>query len=179
MTSPDLIVIGAQKCGTTTVYEDLGAHPSISLTDKESSVLLAARESDMRTAYARVPVPEGSFLAEVSTEYAMRPLRDVARTAAAVAPEASVAYIVRDPVARVISHHHHEMAARTLSVGIDDAVREHRQLIDYSRYAFQIRPWLDAFGPHRVHVLRFEEYMSDRATGSARLYSILGRMTLR
>lgn len=175
MSVPDLIVIGAQKCGTTTIYEDLAQHPDISMTEKESSVLLSSdRSSDITSEYARAHRAPGKSLVEVSTEYAMRPLHDVANVAATVAPLAQIVYIVRDPIARVISHHHHEVAARTMTGSIDDAVVTHDRLIDYSRYAYQVRPWVDAFGPERVHVVQFETYMEDRVGGASDLYEIMG-----
>lgn len=175
MNTPDLIVIGAQKCGTTTIYEDLAQHPDISMTEKESALLLSSDDSsDIASEYARAHRVPGNSLVEVSTEYAMRPLHDVADLAVTVAPQAHIVYIVRDPIARVISHHHHEVAARTMSEGIDDAVVTHDRLIDYSRYAHQVSPWLDAFGPERVHVVQFEAYMTDRIGSASELYEIMG-----
>lgn len=175
MSAPDLIVIGAQKCGTTTLYEDLAQHPSISMTEKESSLLLSSTDpARIASGYARSAPTSGNALVEVSTEYAMRPLHDTADIAKATAPRAKIVYIVRDPIARVISHHHHEVAARTMTEGIDDAVEAHPRLIDYSRYAYQVRPWLEAFGPDQVRVVRFETYMADRVRGASELYEFMG-----
>lgn len=175
MSTPDLFVIGAQKCGTTTLYEDLAHHPDVALGEKESSPLLCSHDPlEVLTMYGRTGRGTGSVFVDVSTEYAMRPLHDVADVAAAVAGDAHVVYIVRDPVARVISHHHHEVAARKMTSGIDDAVQRHGRLIDYSRYAYQLRPWMEAFGRENVHVLRFETYMASRNEGVRSLHSILG-----
>lgn len=175
MNTPQLIVIGAQKCGTTTLYEDLAQHPAITLTEKESAVLLEHPTAQAaREAYAQHPVADGQVLVEVATEYAMRPAHEVAARAHGVAPETLIIYIVRDPYRRTISHHHHEVAARTMGADIDQAVRDHPRLVDYSRYAYQIRPWIEAFGADRVHVIRFEDYMGDRTTGAMSIHRLLG-----
>ena len=175
--SPDFLVIGAQKSGTTTLWEDLRAHPAITMADKESNGLLDPRvltPEGMRY-YSALFDSDGSTKGEVCTTYAMLPTHEgVAERARTLNPATRVIYIVRDPVARVISHHHHEVAAQTMSADIDDAVRKHDRLIDHSRYAYQLRPWLDAFGPERVHIVQFERYMADRVTGASHLYSLLG-----
>ena len=174
MTSPDLIVIGAQKCGTTTLYEDLSQHPQIRLTEKESSHLLAPDAIQSRELYSRTAVPSEGRLVEVSTEYAMRPLNEPARRAHEVAPDAHIVYIVRDPIARLISHHHHEVAARTMVADIEEAVRTVPRLVDYSRYAYQLEPWLEAYGPQQVTVLKFEGYMADRDRGVSSVHALMG-----
>ena len=43
MSAPGFLVVGAQKCGTTTLFEDLRSHPDIYVPDKESSGLLDPR----------------------------------------------------------------------------------------------------------------------------------------
>lgn len=175
MKTPDVFVIGAQKCGTTTLYADLAQHPAIALTEKESSSL--TRTSDRAEAiasYKQHSPPATSTFVDVSTEYAMRPLHNVSGLAATIAPAAKIVYIVRDPVARLLSHHHHEISARTMTGSIDDAVREYPRLIDYSRYYHQLTPWIDAFSNDQVHVVHFEAYMSDRIAGANALYTWLG-----
>ena len=46
---------------------------------------------------------------------------------------------------------------------IDECVQTYPSLIHYSCYAMQLRPWLETFGRDAVRVLRFEDYVSQRA----------------
>jgi hypothetical protein len=165
---PDFLVIGAQKCGTTTLYQDLRAHPAIHVGHKESTWLLDARPT---RSFER---PSGHVAGEVTTDYSMLPKIDAASRARSRLETVKVIYIVRDPVARVISHHHHHLAAELVDPDIDVAVHECPELVDNSRYATQLAPWLDAFGHQNVRVVRFEDYMGDRVAGSRELQEFLG-----
>jgi hypothetical protein len=57
---------------------------------------------------------------------------------------------MRHPVERLISQYVHEWTQRVIDEPIDEAVERHPFLIDYSRYAMQLRPYLEAFGARRV-----------------------------
>lgn len=169
--APDFLVIGAQKCGTTTLFEDLRAHPHVHLLPKEASALVTASDSG---SYRRRFTGTDGLVGEVSTQYSMKPDVDVAGVAAEWAPEARIVYIVREPIARVVSHHHHDFALGLVGPDVDRAVLEHPSLVQNSRYATQLRPWLRAFTRERVHVIRFEDYVAARESEVARLCLFLG-----
>ena len=175
MTAPDFFVIGAQKCGTTSLYADLQLHPDIQLTDKESSILLKG-PARARRAYARAFDAAGPRLrGEVATTYAMRPTNagavDVAH---ALNPHARIVYIMRHPVERVVSHHHHLVAQSLSDPDIERALATTPALVDNSRYATQVAPWLERFGPDRVWLMRLESYARDRALATRELFTFLG-----
>ena len=169
MTLPTFLVIGAMKSGTTSLYRDLRSHPMIHLPDKELSGLtvpgvtqgagLRAYEHAFRTA------PDGAQVGDVSTTYSMLPdftgVVDRARTL--LSPDTKIIYLVREPVARIVSHHHHDIANGRLSVDIDTAVRSDPRLLNYTRYGLQLRPWIDAFGRQAVKVVTFESYVRHRS----------------
>ncbi len=51
---PDFLVIGAMKCGTTTLYFDLESQPAICMsTIKEPSVLIRLPDAEKAAAYYR------------------------------------------------------------------------------------------------------------------------------
>ncbi|WP_026818199.1 sulfotransferase [Arthrobacter castelli] len=178
MTSlPDFLVIGAQKCGTTTLYEDLRSHPRVFIPDKETSGLVDLKLDDASSVekYCSMFEQGGSRLSgEVSTLYSMLPMYDVARTAGRLLGAAQILYIVREPISRVISHHHHEFSAGAMGPDIDVEVEQRPELVDNSRYATQVAPWIDAFGRSNVHIIRFEDYMADRQAGADGVFRKLG-----
>ena len=131
---PDLIVIGAQKCGTTTLWEDLRGHPRVHLGEKESRVLSGGPldRAELVSRYARQfrGAKEGAVLGEVSTRYAMLPDDpDAPANARSVAPRAQIVYIVRDPLDRVVSHHHHDFGLGFVGPDIDEAVESYPSLL--------------------------------------------------
>lgn len=177
--APNFLVIGAMKSGTTTLYEDLRLHPGVYIPDKETSILLASERTSetqhtFRDMYRRRP--SGAILGEVSATYAMLPTFPGVpkRAHATLGPETKIVYLVREPLDRIISHHFHDLADGRIGSEIDVAVREDARFVSYSSYGLQLAPWIDAFGSDAVRVVRFEEYMSDRASGLRDILTFLG-----
>lgn len=175
----DFLVIGAQKCGTTTVYEDLRAHSGVFIPDKESSGLLdpGVLTSAGRSRYGALftKAPAHAVLGEVATTYTMLPTyAGVAERAWSLNPSTRLIYIIREPVGRVISHHHHDVSHGLLAQSIDQAVLDYPFLLDHTRYATQLAPWVHAFGREQIEVLKFEDYVADRAGSVGRLQAFLG-----
>ena len=141
---PDFLVIGAQKCGTTTLYEDLRAHPAIRIPEKESAWLLDhdVTTADGRAAYRAAfgPRPSGVLVGEVATDYAMLPAIDAVSRARLVSDSLRIIYIVRNPIDRVISHHHHKLSEQQAPASIEDALEQCPDLVDNSRVRHPDRP---------------------------------------
>ncbi|MBK7403444.1 MAG: sulfotransferase domain-containing protein [Phycisphaerales bacterium] len=87
-----------------------------------------------------------------------------ARAMRVLGPETRLLYVVRDPIKRIVSQHRHEVAVGKLETraDINDAVREIDRYLAYSRYAWQVEPWIETFGPERVRVIVLERYVRDR-----------------
>lgn len=174
----DFLIIGAMKSGTNTLYHDLLRHPSLHLPDKDMNPLV---NDISASAYAALfqNARSSQLCGDVSTCYSMLPDYPgvVQRARRMCADDVKIVYIVRDPISRVISHHHH-MSVRhdeqRISRDIDYCVRENPSLIAYSCYAMQLEPWLDAFGRENVLVLRFEDYVVDRRAGLQSLSRFIG-----
>ncbi len=181
MRLPDFLIIGAQKAGTTTLYRDLLENPTIFLPiDKEPGNLSedGALTDAGRSAYARHFAGAGShqICGEATTGYTKQPdIPGVPERARNVLGEKfKVIYLVREPISRIISHHHHELISGQVSCGIDEAVRTDRRFVNYSRYAMQITPWRETLGPEQVLIVHFETYIENRLETIASVYRFLG-----
>ena len=170
------------KAGTTTLYRDLLTHPRIFFSqDKEPGNLLddAVLTPEGRAAYRALfaAASPDQLCAEASTAYTKRPTHEgVARRARALLGEdLRLIYIMREPVARLVSQHRHELTAGEITeTDIDAAIERHPHLIDYSRYAMQLEPWLEVFGRERILTLEMEAHAADRAGGTAAVQRFLG-----
>jgi hypothetical protein len=171
MRVPNFLIIGAMKAGTTTLYRDLGSHPSVYFpVDKEPSnlvnddVLGDKGWSEYGALFRKAGYDQ--LCGEASTAYSKLPdYPDVAQRAWQVCgPNLRVIYLVREPVSRIVSQFVHERSEGRADVpeDFDQAIHQIDRFINYSRYAMQIEPWLDTFGPSRVKVLSFEDYTRDR-----------------
>ncbi len=181
MRFPDFLIIGAMKSGTTTLYRDLMAHPRIFMsTPKEPHNLCDDRvlTDTGRAEYAALFKSAGGeqLAGEASTGYTKLPdYPGVPARASAVLPaHFKVIYIVREPVSRAISHHTHATASGVVTDPVDVAMRQHPMFINWGLYAMQIQPWLDALGPDRVRIIRFETYVGRRTAGVEDVSRFLG-----
>lgn len=179
---PDFLIIGAMKAGTTTLYRDLMTHPGVYFPiDKEPGNLTddAVLGGDGLARYAALfaGAGRGQLAGEASTAYTKRPTHEgvAGRARAVLGDGLRVIYLMREPVSRVISQHRHELTSGEIGErSLDEAVARHPRLLEYSRYAMQLEPWLDALGHGRVLALEMESYTADRPGTVARVQRFLG-----
>ena len=181
MRLPDFLIIGAMKSGTTTLYRDLDSHPGVFMPeDKEPHALVSddvLTEAGLaRYATLFAPARADQLAGEASTGYSKLPWETgaVERAQKLLRPDLRVLYIVRDPIARIASHHYHLYAGERTGPDLDRTLEEDPRLIGYTRYGTQLEPWLEAYGPELVRVIRFETYVEDRAAGAAGVFRWMG-----
>jgi len=178
---PDFLIIGAMKSGTTSFYWDLLANPLVFMPDnKEIEALLRedAASPEAIGAYAahfRAARPD-QICGEASTAYTKRPTYEgvAARAKRVFGEGVKLIYVVREPVSRAISHHYHAFSWGECHGDVDRALRDDPVFIDYSRYAYQLEPWLDEFGAGALRIIPFEEYTADRYGTIAEVSRFLG-----
>lgn len=176
---PDFLIIGAMKCGTTTLQAQLAAQPGIFMTTPKEPNFFSddpvwARGMDWyRGLYA--DARPGDLKGEASTHYTKLPTYPdtIARLRAqGIAPR--LIYMIRNPLDRAVSHYIHEWS--TARMGADPVAEfaRHPVLVDYGRYAWQIAPWIDAFGPDAVLLTSLEQLTADPAGELARAARHIG-----
>ena len=135
--APDFFILGAQKCGTTALYEVLRQHPGLFLSPvKEPRFFIGdgcrpffqgpGAEDFLRggvwesAAYAALfaGAPGGALRGEASPVYlSAYQTRDTAKRIAAAAPDARLIVLLRDPAERAFSAflHHRRLGLETLT----------------------------------------------------------------
>lgn len=177
---PGFLIIGAMKAGTTTLFHDLKAQEGVFIpADKEPHTLVKFQEhTTARTEYGRLLAGASShdLCGDASTGYSKLPdCSGVAeRARELLGPDLRILYLVRNPVDRILSHHHHAVTEGSFSGSLDEAIDELPCLVNYSCYGTQLTPWLAAFGPERVLVIVFEDYVKDRRGGAREVCRFLG-----
>ncbi len=181
MSLPSFLIIGAMKCGSTSLYRDLDTHPRVFFPiDKEpcnlcsDHVLTDEGQREYEAIFKRAAPDQ--LCAEASTDYTKLPDRPGVpeRALRVLGLELRVIYLVRDPVKRIISHHYHEYSRGAMPADISDAVERFPELVNYSRYAMQLEPWIETLGADRVRVVRFEDFIADRAGVVGSVQAFLG-----
>lgn len=181
MNLPDFLIVGAMKAGTTTLYRDLLTNPAVCLPlRKEPNALCsdAVLEPEGIEAYAELfeGKKPGQICGEASTAYTKLPVFSgvTQRALAVLGEKLKIIYIVREPISRIISHHHHALANGQVGDDINQAVRAMPELLDFTRYAMQISPWIETFGREQVLLMRFEDFTADRLEAARTICSFLG-----
>ncbi|QDZ10715.1 sulfotransferase family protein [Devosia ginsengisoli] len=180
-TVPDFLIVGSMKAGTTTLYRDLVQHPDIFLPqEKEPETLVRFGEDDRAILedYRSLmrPAATGQICGEASTAYTKRPDHEgVAERALRICgAKLKIIYLTREPISRIVSQYRHELALGLVQEPLNQAVLANGRYVAYSRYDWQLAPWLAALGPDNVLVLRFEDYVARRAETVGRICQFLG-----
>lgn len=176
---PDFMIIGAMKCATSTLHSQLEAQPGIFMSRPKEPNFFSdadqwARGLDWYRSLFSAAAP-GDLCGESSTHYSKLPdLPDALPRLKMHVPHAKLIYIMRHPVDRLISHYGHGWLERSIDGPIEAAIDRHPELIDYGRYAMQIVPWLDAFGPLNILPVFFERLTAYPQSEFERIASFLG-----
>jgi hypothetical protein len=192
------VVIGAAKCGTTSLHHYLSQHPGLYLPDdigvnSETGYFLEHSDQDIKgltnrrirmdlgdrelfeTIYAG---HDGSaLLGEESTDYTKRPYRTVEiDRMRRHNRRMKLIMMIRDPYDRVVSHYQHYLRRRpeTMLPSFAEEIRANPMYGDISRYHFQLEPYLDRFGARRILLVRLEDLASDHAGTMSRIFGFLG-----
>ncbi len=174
----DFAIIGAQKCGTTSLAAQLAEHPGICFCEiKEPGYF--HRVEDWQSgleAYHRLYAPEaGQICGEASTMYTFLPeWQGTHSRLFAYNPNLKLIYVMRQPVERVISNYSHDLVRGFVKAPPETAVFEDPTYINRSRYTVQMRPYLELFPRENILLLVFEEYVANQPQTLQQIAAFLG-----
>lgn len=194
---PNFIMIGAQRCGTTTFYNSLISHPGVAKAVRKEVHYFDLRFDRGRSWYEQMFVTKrGRISGEASPYYMCLPY--VPERIWQTAPLVKLVAMVRNPVDRAFGHFQHEKRAGFETRTFEDAIAEEAATLgDYERelwmaknafwpdhnhfsyqtrgyYAQQLKWYLDVFPKEQLHVIRSEDYFADPAGQLALAVEYLG-----
>jgi hypothetical protein len=175
---PNLFLVGSMKCGTTSLHTMLGTHPAIFMCQnpKEPAWFAGGNSGKSLDWYLqRFANARGErYIGESSTDYTKAPrLAGAAEKIGTFAPDARILYIMRDPIARAVSHYWWEVEFSAEGRTFIDAMKASREIADVGAYAMQIAPYIEAFGRERVHCLTMEALTADPAREMRAIFDFL------
>jgi hypothetical protein len=179
MRLPDFIVIGAMKCGTSSLHDQLARRPGLFLSEPKEPNFFSddaeyARGLDWYAslfAAARPDQPCG----ESSTHYTKLPVHPYAvERMSAHLPSVRLVYVMRDPLERIVSQYIHEWTQREVEGSFEDAVRDHERFGAYSSYARQLEPYIRRYGTRSILLVAFERMIARPDEELARVCAFIG-----
>ena len=176
----DYVIIGAMKCGTSTLAAQLGAQDGVFMTTpKEPNFFSDDDVFAQGLAWYHdlfAAARPGDLTGEASTHYTKLPdYPQAVERLAGTLTLPKLIYLIRDPVQRAISHYIHEWTMGVITGDLDGAVEHHPALVSYGCYAMQIAPWIARFGPDAVHIDTLEAMKADPQGVLGRVGRFLGR----
>ena len=153
-TMPDFIIIGAMKCGTSTLQAQLAAQPGFFMTTPKEPNFFSdddvfARGMDWYSALFAGAAPS-DLKGEASTHYTKLPTHpNTLERLAAAAPDAKLIYLMRHPIDRLVSHCIHEWTMGEVRGDIN-AADPASPFVAYGQYYRQLAPYLERYGKGRI-----------------------------
>ena len=175
---PNLVIIGAMKSGTTSLYRYVSRHPQIFMSSiKEPGYFLKPSDRRFRPQYdspnnIRFNLSDEELLfrmlngytgqpifGEASTHYTKDPEHgmEVPRRCKELSPSIKFIYIMRNPFDRMVSQYLHCIRAGYTNDDFNRVIREDDLYVSFSLYGMQIRKYLDQFSLDRFLFLSLED----------------------
>ena len=164
---PTFIVVGAAKSGTTSLHAYLAGHPDISMSTVKEPQFFNDPDGHEWLDYYRSNFDETKAVrGESSTIYSRYPtIPGVAERMAAAVPDLKIIYMVRDPVDRAFASYveetSHDIERRDVATAFADAAHPFNPYVSASKYAQQLRRFIDAFDGLRWLVVDMEDLRVD------------------
>ena len=177
-TLPNLIVIGAQKCGTSVLHYYLSLHPEVSMSrPKELNFFIEERNWPRGLGwYAAHFDADARVRGEASPNYTAFPQhRGVPERMHSVVPNARLIYMVRDPLERIAAHWVHNYAKRREKGTLAETlVHPNTSYVTRSKYAMQLERFLAHYPKEQVMVLQQSELRTERIETLRRVFEFIG-----
>ena len=179
---PNVVVIGAMKCGTTALHRYLDGHPQVSMAAiKEVNFFIGEEDPQVGQWdrglgwYASLFDADTPVRGESSPGYTSPDHLEVPARMAQVVPDARLVYLVRHPVDRAMSqylHHRRDGAERRpIEVALRDPAS---QYVARSSYHERVQPFLRHFRREQLLVVVQERLLADPAVQLRRVYEHVG-----
>lgn len=201
---PDFIIIGAQKSGTTSLYNFLAQHPQLLPSFRkevhffDGGINPYADNFKQGTAWYRAHFPmrgrrnDGKKTFEASPSYMFNPL--VPRRIAELLPDVKMIALLRNPTERAISHYFDVKRQNMESLPIHQALQAEERRLElakrqrnYKAYAFrlhsyksrglyreQLERYFRYFARQQILVLQSKELLREPHVAMRRLFEFVG-----
>lgn len=201
MKSLDFLIIGAQKCATTALFEHLRQHPQINMPLEKEVPFFTRSHCDESAwneyAQQHFGTADGRLWGKATPQYMCDP--SAAQRIRALMPNTRLVAILRDPIDRTHSHHlmgqRRATEDRTFDDSIDqlltpDALVRNRELpvpshqrgyeseanfyVAWSEYGRVLQQYVRQFGRDQLLVLYAEDLHADPAGTLDKLLAFIG-----
>ncbi|MEO0556891.1 MAG: sulfotransferase domain-containing protein [Bacteroidota bacterium] len=175
---PTFIILGAMKCGTTSLHAYLSLHPEISMSKDKELAFFADGWNWKRGAdwYRRQFDAERPVRGEASPQYTCYPQYDsIPERMHDLLPDIRLIYLVRDPVDRLVSHYCHDVSRGFEERPLDVALRQpDSSYIARSQYYRQIERYLSYYDAESILIMDQMDLRTHRRETLQEIFAFIG-----
>ena len=180
----DFFIVGAPKSGTTSLYNYLSQHHSISMSNIKEPNYFSAVDIDNQKLYYKTKLcsdlknyhslfnfeSKSCLFGEASVSYLFYP--DVASRIFTYNKNAKIIIILRDPVKRAVSHFNMDKRLGFVSSSLENILEDislknhllfYQQYIHLGCYYSQVKRYIDIFGKDKVCVMLHDDLKIDNS----------------
>ena len=183
---PNFLIVGAQKCGTTSLYDILNEHPEANISSVKDINFFSLENKftlgvEYYSSYFNKPLKKHKITGEASPGYMNYPR--VAEKIYHNLGEVKIVMILRDPIKRAYSQYwdnrrhlkeylsEDEIIRDYLSTEYDSASKGYFSRGVYIQY---IEEYLKYFSRDKMHIMIFEDLLKNPKKELSELYDFLG-----
>ncbi|NQV49073.1 MAG: sulfotransferase [Candidatus Marinimicrobia bacterium] len=173
---PDFIGIGAMRCGTTWITDQLRSHPEIYVPEHYKEIHFFDRYFDEGVDWyvANFSAKAAHQKAGEFTPYYLRDEQALKRMAQ-TCPDAKLIVSIRNPVERAFSHYIFLKNRHDITSSFYETLFDERfDLLRTGLYGSQIQTCLRYYPQEKIHVVLFEEIKAEPEKVMTALYEFLG-----
>jgi len=191
--TPNLFLVGAQKCGTSSLHHYLDAHPDIFMSKplKEPGYyvpwdiiqayykrknLFFQNRSDLLTKGMLVGYRDETYIGDSSTFYTNGTYNIDVKTFKndkIDIERIKIVYLIRNPFDRIISHYLHACRNNNFKGDLNSFVLNNSEAIDISCYGKQIETYYEYLEPDQIAIESFERLVTQPQNVLNLLYQFL------
>ncbi len=152
----DFLIIGAGRCGTTTVFNHLRQHPDVFIPpQKEVPIGDMPVDKYMETYFPN----NGKIQGTITPQYMAEPR--YAELLFKYWPDVKIIAILRHPMERAQSHYRQDYRRGDANGSFEKAFDENNRYRERSLYGQRLKPFFDLYPAHRIKVLYTDQLKSD------------------
>ena len=175
---PNLIIIGAQKCGTTSLHYYLNRHPQIAMSRLKELQFFTVEGNWHKGAtwYESQFDSRRPIRGEASPQYTCHPqFAGVPQRMHSLVPAAKLIYLVRHPIERLIAQYIHLVDGGYEQRSLPDALAEldNNPYVLRSLYGMQLEQYLPYFPLLNILIITQEQLLRNRLPTLAKVFRFL------
>lgn len=194
---PDYMIIGAQKSGTTTLFDTLSQHPSINNPKNKEMHYFDDRDIHSRNQYrSKFPISYRRLTGEATPIYIYYP--GVPQRIRSMFPDCKFVVILRNPIGRAYSHYQMRVRRGKEDLSFEEALEAEESRLEEAHtqyknnpeihnsgllshsyrdrgvYCKQLERWWSVFPPSQFHVMSYENFINNPSDEYGELCDFLG-----